>query len=139
MSVDRQDPRGSLSGFPNASRFSSDRGIRFRDAAHDLSLRAYTKSESCSGSIGDPQHDSLLVYARSERSWAASRNLMPRSEENLEAFGNPDNDPRGSWRSTDMSAQGGHATAAQFYDLELPGGRVLRPPPVSYTHLTLPT
>src|SRR5665811_1984771 len=86
-----------------------------------------------------PQHDSLLVYARSERSWAASRNLMPRSEENLEAFGNPDNDPRGSWRSTDMSAQGGHATAAQFYDLELPGGRVLRPPPVSYTHLTLPT
>lgn len=40
----------------------------------------------------------------------------------------PDNDPRGSWTSTDCTAQAGHGTPAQFYTLTTPAGRVIELP-----------
>ena len=73
-------------------------------------------------------HDYIHVYARQSVIWKTVRNLLPRTEEAAARYKNPDNDPRGPWTSGDLSAQAGHGTAAQFYDLTLPSGRVIQPP-----------
>ena len=42
-------------------------------------------------------HDHILIYAKDSSSWHP--NQLPRSEKSLSVYKNPDNDPRGSWRS----------------------------------------
>lgn len=73
-------------------------------------------------------HDYIHVYAKQPADWKAGRNLLPRTEAAAGRYRNPDNDTRGPWTSGDLSAQAGHGTAAQFYDLALPSGRVIQPP-----------
>jgi adenine-specific DNA-methyltransferase len=73
-------------------------------------------------------HEYLLVYARSAERFKATRNLLAPSPEVLARYKNPDDDPRGPWQSISATAQAGHATAAQFYELLAPGGRVHCPP-----------
>ena len=46
------------------------------------------------------------------------------SGEALDRYSNPDNDPRGPWKSDPATAQAGHATQAQFYELKVPNGKV---------------
>ena len=41
----------------------------------------------------------------------------------LANYGNPDNDPRGPWKSDPAHAQGGHGTPSQFYVLTAPNGK----------------
>jgi adenine-specific DNA-methyltransferase len=70
-------------------------------------------------------HDYLLVYApEGPQRWKEDRNLVPDEG----GFRNPDDDPRGPWRSVPMSAQAGHATEAQFYSITTPSGAVHDPP-----------
>lgn len=70
--------------------------------------------------------DYLHVYAPSgAKRWKSVRNGL----RNAGGFVNPDNDPRGPWRSVPMSAQGGHATKSQFYSVITPTGVVHDPPP----------
>ncbi len=73
-------------------------------------------------------HDYIHVYAKSSQLWKTVRNLLPRTDEAAARYKNPDKDARGPWTSGDLSAQAGHGTAAQFYDLALPSGRVIQPP-----------
>lgn len=76
-------------------------------------------------------HDNILVYARSRKVWADSRNLMPRTETQLARFKNPDNDPRGPWRQgDDGTAKSG--TEKQRFEVTLPSGRKVKPPPGRY-------
>src|SRR5690606_5903065 len=42
-------------------------------------------------------HDYLLVYAKDKEMW--ERGLIPRTEEQLALYSNPDGDPRGVWAS----------------------------------------
>lgn len=71
-------------------------------------------------------HDYIIVYApMGPAAWATVRNMLPTEGG---GFANPDNHPRGPWRSIPLSAQAGHATAAQFYDITTPTGKVLPPP-----------
>jgi adenine-specific DNA-methyltransferase len=73
-------------------------------------------------------HEYVLVYARDRAAWRARRNLLPLGEEQLARYANPDRDPRGPWTSGDMTAKAGPGRrAAQFYDVTLPSGRVVRP------------
>jgi adenine-specific DNA-methyltransferase len=53
---------------------------------------------------------------------------MPLSEDRVEAYSNPDNDPRGDWASVDMTGMTGRATKEQFFSVTLPSGRVVGPP-----------
>lgn len=46
--------------------------------------------------------DFVLVYAKSD---AFQNNLLPRSEESVARYNNPDNDPRGPWKSVDYLNQ----------------------------------
>lgn len=76
-------------------------------------------------------HDNVLVYAKDRARWALARNLMPRTETQLGRFKNPDNDPRGPWRQgDDGTAKSG--TEKQRFEVTLPSGRVVKPPPGRY-------
>lgn len=74
-------------------------------------------------------HDYILCYAKDKDAFQASRNLLPLTEEALERYSNPDNDPRGDWQSVSLNAQAGHATRNQFYTIQTPSGRKIDPPP----------
>ena len=62
-------------------------------------------------------HDYIHVYSPAGPvAWKQVRNGLPDEG----AFANPDDDPRGPWRSVPMSAQAGHGTVSQFYTLTSP-------------------
>ena len=70
-------------------------------------------------------HDYIHVYApNGPRAWKKVRNGLADDG----AFTNPDNDPRGPWRSAPMTVQAGHATASQFYTVVTPTGVQHEPP-----------
>jgi adenine-specific DNA-methyltransferase len=69
-------------------------------------------------------HDHILVYAKSILTWIMG--LIPRNDDQLGAFKNPDNDPRGFWRASDLSAK--TYTANCDYVIVSPTGKKFRPP-----------
>jgi len=75
-------------------------------------------------------HDYVLLYARDRSAWSRSRNLLPPTEEQIGRYRNPDNDSRGPWKSLPPHAKAGVGRrAAQYYELTLPSGREVEPPP----------
>ncbi len=73
-------------------------------------------------------HEYILVYAKNKQVWSRTRNKLAATDEQLARYKNPDNDARGPWTSGDMTAKAGPGRrAAQFYDLEIPSGRVVSP------------
>lgn len=74
--------------------------------------------------LGDA-HEHIIVYAKTAESLKFSK--IPQSEKQLAAFKNPDNDLRGSWVSSDFSAQGFRPN--QMYEITTPSGRKVIPPP----------
>ena len=77
--------------------------------------------------IGDA-HDHLLVYAKNSMEFKKVRNLVPMNETQAKVYKNPNNDPKGRWRGIPMTAQAGHATPEQFYEIVSPSGKSFRPP-----------
>jgi len=77
--------------------------------------------------IGDV-HEYIVVYARDVQVFKATRNKIPLTEEQSKVYKNPNNDPKGRWRPIPMTAQEGHATPEQFYEIVAPGGKVHVPP-----------
>ncbi|MDR1740374.1 MAG: site-specific DNA-methyltransferase [Synergistaceae bacterium] len=71
-----------------------------------------------------PTHDHILAYARSILDWEIG--LLPRGESQMSAFKNPDNDPRGLWRASDLSAR--TYSASCDYVITSPTGEEFRPP-----------
>lgn len=69
-------------------------------------------------------HDYILCYAKDIDS--AFCNGIPRSSEANERYSNPDNDPRGDWKSSDLSV--GPAVESNIYPITTPSGRVVLPP-----------
>ena len=61
---------------------------------------------------------------RSERE-SFKRNLLPRTKEADARYGNPDDDPRGPWKSSDLSARNPYSKGT-YCDSTCPGGRVIR-------------
>jgi adenine-specific DNA-methyltransferase len=74
------------------------------------------------------RHDYLLCYAKHIISERRPLKQLPMTGEALDRYQNPDNDPRGPWKSDPVTAQAGHATQSQFYTLKLPNGIEHRPP-----------
>src|SRR5690606_18947274 len=70
-------------------------------------------------------HDYLLVYAKAKTNW--SLNLLPRSEEMLARYKNPDDDPRGPWLLSDLAARNHYAQG--LYSITTKTGRVIDGPP----------
>ena len=66
-------------------------------------------------------HDFVLVYAKNKPLWYPQ--LLERTDEMNARYTNRDNDPRGPWKASDSTAQGGHGTKNQFYILTAPNGK----------------
>ena len=69
-------------------------------------------------------HDFLLGFCRDID--AIQSFGLKRSDEVNARYGNPDNDPRGIWKSSDLSV--GPPVEANIYAITLPSGRVVSPP-----------
>lgn len=78
-------------------------------------------------SIGDV-HEYLFVYSKRPDLFKQRRNLVPLTEQQSKVYRNPNNDPKGRWRPVPMTAQEGHATPDQFYEVVTPSGKTYRPP-----------
>ncbi len=74
------------------------------------------------------KHDYILVYAVNKNEFEETRNPVALTDDVLKRYKNPDNDPRGVWQSVAITAQSGHATANQFYDITTPSGKIISPP-----------
>lgn len=70
-------------------------------------------------------HDYVVIYAANAETWKP--NLLPRTEEQNAAYKNPDNDPRGVWKTSDLSARNYYS--AGTYPIVCPSGRVIDGPP----------
>ena len=73
-------------------------------------------------------HDWILCYVKSAERIKVAIGKMPLSQERVDAYANPDNDPRGDWASVDMTGMTGRATKDQFFTVTLPSGRTIGPP-----------
>ena len=69
-------------------------------------------------------HDYVLMYARDINNFTIGR--LPRTEEANARYQNPDNDPRGVWKPSDLSVK--TYNAACDYPITAPSGRVIEPP-----------
>ena len=69
------------------------------------------------------RHDYILCIAKQRLEDKRTLSLLPMNEKALSNYGNPDNDPRGLWKSDPAHAQGGHGTKSQFYTLTAPNGK----------------
>ena len=70
-------------------------------------------------------HEYLPLYAKNADIWRP--HPVPRSEEMLKRYKNPDNDPRGRWLLSDMAARNFYA--AGRYAITTPTGKVIEGPP----------
>lgn len=69
-------------------------------------------------------HDYILCYAKDKEN--AICNGLPRPDSTNAKYGNPDNDPRGLWRTDNLSV--GPAIEEKIYPITTPSGRVCYPP-----------
>lgn len=70
-------------------------------------------------------HDYILVYARNKQEWQPLP--LPRTKEMEARYRNLADDPRGPWKSRDMSARNRYD--ARVYSITCPSGRKLEGPP----------
>ena len=69
-------------------------------------------------------HDHILVYAKNKEIWRP--NLLPRTAEMDSRYKNPDNDPRGPWKSSGLDVK--TYSAVYDYPITTPSGRIVHPP-----------
>jgi len=68
-------------------------------------------------------HDYIICYARNTATWTPM--LLPRSEAAEDRYANPDNDPRGRWSSSDLTARNYYAEGQ--YEVTSKTGKVFKP------------
>jgi adenine-specific DNA-methyltransferase len=69
-------------------------------------------------------HDHVLTFAKNKDIWRP--NLLPRTEAMDARYKNLDNDPRGLWKSGDLSVK--TYAASNDYPITLPSGKTVHPP-----------
>ncbi len=70
-------------------------------------------------------HDYIVVYGCHGEAWVP--NLVQRNEEQDRAYQNRDDDPRGPWKTSDLSARNFYGDGT--YSITCPSGRVIEGPP----------
>ena len=68
-------------------------------------------------------HEYVLVWAKNKAIWRPT--LLPRSSEAEARYTNPDNDPRGPWSSSDLTARNYYSEGE--YEVKSPSGKTFRP------------
>lgn len=70
-------------------------------------------------------HDYIVVYAKNSEVWRP--NLVPRNADQDSAYKNRDKDPRGPWKTGDLSARNYYSLGT--YEIVCPSGRIIPKPP----------
>jgi len=70
-------------------------------------------------------HEHILLYAKSSTLIDEAFNYLSLEKDDANDYKNPDNDPRGAWRSTDFGAQGYRPN--QMYKITTPTGKEYSP------------
>ncbi|WP_228126945.1 site-specific DNA-methyltransferase [Perlucidibaca piscinae] len=70
-------------------------------------------------------HDYIVIYAKNSEIWRPVP--LPRTEEMIARYKNPDNDPRGPWLLGDLAARNFYAQGR--YPITTPSGKVISGPP----------
>jgi len=78
-------------------------------------------------------HDFILVYARNIEAWTP--NLLERDEQAVKRYKNPDNDPRGVWSSSDLTARNYYSLGT--YEVTSPSGKTFKPSVGNYFRVSL--
>ena len=65
-------------------------------------------------------HDYILVFSKNAETWRP--NLLPRTEESLARYQNQDNDSRGLWKKSDLTARNFYG--AGTYEVVSPSGKI---------------
>lgn len=73
-------------------------------------------------------HDYIVIYSRNKETWRPE--LLPRSEEAESRYNNPDDDPRGPWSSSDLTARNYYSKGQ--YEVVSPSGKRFEPPVGTY-------
>lgn len=73
-------------------------------------------------------HDYVVIYAKEKAKWNV--NLIQRNEGNDSRYKNPDNDERGPWTSSDLTARNYYSAGS--YEITTPTGKVCSPPKGRY-------
>lgn len=68
-------------------------------------------------------HDYILLYARNAEKWRPE--FLPRTDEAESRYNNPDNDPRGPWSSSDLTARNYYSKG--LYEVTSPSGKKFKP------------
>lgn len=69
-------------------------------------------------------HDYILMYTKNINGFEIGR--LPRTAEANARYSNPDNDPRGDWKPSDLSVK--TYSSLTDYSIETPTGRLVNPP-----------
>jgi adenine-specific DNA-methyltransferase len=83
--------------------------------------KKYSPGNNQKGISSDIDH--VLVYAKQFDKW--QWNLLPRSEKQDAAYKNPDNDPRGLWKASDLTRA--EFRERDFYPITTPSGAQVLP------------
>jgi len=70
-------------------------------------------------------HDYMIIYAKNASNFELK--LMPRTDEMLARYKNPDNDPRGPWLLSDLAARNQYSQG--IYPITTLSGKVIQGPP----------
>ena len=70
-------------------------------------------------------HDYIICYTRDRQQWRP--NKLPRTPEMEARYKNPDGDPRGPWKASDLAARNRYD--AGVYAISTPSGRIISGPP----------
>ena len=81
-------------------------------------------------------HDHILCYAKSISSFVIGK--LPRTDEMNAAYKNPDNHPKGPWKSTPLHAKSGSANSANF-SYTFKNGVVFTPPAGTFSRYSAET
>lgn len=85
-----------------------------------------------------PAHNYIHVYSpMGKEKWRHERHLLPRAGQALTKYSNPDNDPRGPWRSGPIFAPEERHDGL-MYQITTPSGKTVTPPKGSHWRMTEP-
>lgn len=97
----------------------------FGEDHHVVTLAWQKRTSPESRKVIASAHDHVLAYSKGDKK-ADLKLYRPADDRDETSFSNPDDDHRGPWASSDMTAQGFRPN--QMYEIETPSGEKYKPP-----------
>ncbi|MDW3136299.1 site-specific DNA-methyltransferase [Vibrio sp. 1288] len=88
-----------------------------------------TYTPKSNGRVISTDHDYVLIYSKTQAFVEHGWNYLSKNEEQVSRYTNPDNDPKGPWRTypLDVRTEDSAKREKYRYPITLPSGRVVKP------------